>query len=173
MKKYVFKAYNPIFPELFEKEKSRIKKVLGSSDRIEHVGSTAVLGLGGKGIIDIYIATQKNQMKVLSKKLQGLGYEYEPEGGSDERLFHRISLPDPAEEVRTYHVHVTFPESDEWIKAIKLRDYLRTHPQDAQKYAKAKKLAAAKANESRKTYLKIKSPILEEIIEKSLTFGRL
>lgn len=168
MKKYVFKSYNPVFPDLFKKEKDRIKKILGNNDLIEHVGSTAVSGLGGKGIIDIFIATEKNQMKVLSEKLQGLSYEYRPQADLDERLFHKISLPDPIEEVRTYHVHVTFPESQEWIKAIKLRDYLRSHPEDAQKYAQVKKLAAAKANENRETYLQIKGPILEEIIKKAI-----
>jgi len=58
VKKYVFKAYSPIFPKLFEKEKDRIKKILGENDLIEHVGSTAVPGLGGKEINDIYIETK-------------------------------------------------------------------------------------------------------------------
>lgn len=168
MKKYVFKPYDPIFPELFEKEKSRIKMILGQNDLIEHVGSTSVPGLGGKGIIDIYIATEKNQMKALSEKLQGLSYEYRPQASSNERLFHKISLPDPVEEIRVYHVHVAFPESQDWTVAIKLRDYLRVHPEDAQRYAEVKKLAAAKANENREIYLKIKGPILEEIIAKPL-----
>ncbi len=168
MKKYVFKPYHSIFPDLFKKEKNRIKKILGNNNLIEHVGSTAVVGLGGKGIIDIYIATDKKNLKKLSKKLQKLGYEFVPEGGSKERLFHKISLLDSAEKVRTYHVHVTFPESQEWIKAIKLRDYLRSHPKDARKYAEAKKLAAAKARENREIYLQTKAPILEEIIVKAL-----
>lgn len=160
MKKYVFRAYNPAFPDLFEKEKNRVKKILGDNDLIEHVGSTAVLGLGGKGIIDIYIATAKDQMKALSEKLQELGYEYRPNGGSSERLFHQ--------KAGKYHVHVAFPESQDWIVAIKLRDYLRLHPEDAQKYAEVKKLATEKANEKREIYLKIKGPILEEIIKKAL-----
>lgn len=170
MKKYVFKPYHPIFPQLFEHEKQRIqsKRILDSSDLIEHVGSTAIPGLGGKGIIDIYIATHKDKMTLLSEKLRNLGYEYNASGGNEERYFHSQDLPDPLEEVRRYHVHVTFPESQEWIRAIKVRDYLRTHPEDTQKYAQAKELAAAKANENRETYLKIKGPILEEIIEKAL-----
>lgn len=171
MKKYVFKNYHPIFPNLFKKEKNRIKKVLDKNDLIEHVGSTAVLGLGGKGIIDIYIAAAKRQMKALSERLQGLGYEYRPQAGSQERLFHKMSLPDPLEKIRVYHVHVTFPESQEWIVAIKLRDYLKTHLQDLQKYAEVKKIAAAKAKDNRETYLKIKNPVLEEIIEKALDDG--
>ena len=51
MKKYVFKPYNPKFPVLFEQEKQRIASHLKEKAPIEHVGSTAVPGLGGKGII--------------------------------------------------------------------------------------------------------------------------
>lgn len=167
MKKYIFKPYCLIFPQLFEFEKQRIKKVLHSSDLIEHVGSTAVPGLGGKGIIDIYIATGKNKMVLLSKKLHNLGYEYNVDAGSEERYFHSTNLPDPIEKIRRYHVHVTFPKSQEWIRAMKLRDYLRIHPKDVQKYAEAKKLAAGKANENREIYIKMKSPVLEEIIKKA------
>ena len=50
VKKYVFKPYSKIFPELFQKEKERISPNLKEALAIEHVGSTAVPGLGGKGI---------------------------------------------------------------------------------------------------------------------------
>lgn len=62
MSKYVFKPYNSIFPELFEKEKERLSKYLTGEYQIEHVGSTAVQGLGGKGIIDIYLATPRKNL---------------------------------------------------------------------------------------------------------------
>lgn len=167
MKKYVFKPYNLIFPQLYEQEKQRIQKILDNSDLIEHVGSTAVPGLGGKGIIDIYIATNKDKMVLLSKNLSNLGYEYDADAGSEERYFHSTNLPDPIDKVRRYHVHVTFPESQEWIKAVKLRNYLRIHPDEAKKYAEVKKIAAANANEDREIYMKIKSLVLEEIKEKA------
>ena len=51
--KYIFRPYNPIFPELFKNEKERMEKILGDNLKIEHIGSTAVMGLGGKGVIDI------------------------------------------------------------------------------------------------------------------------
>ncbi len=47
MKKYVFKPYSKIFPELFRAEKERIAAVVKSATAIEHVGSTAIPGLGG------------------------------------------------------------------------------------------------------------------------------
>lgn len=63
MLKYVFRPYDPIFPKLFIKEKNRLKKFLGRTVLIEHVGSTAIPGLGGKGIIDIAIAApDKNDL---------------------------------------------------------------------------------------------------------------
>lgn len=53
MNKYVFKPYNWIFPELFSLEKERIAAHVPIIMQIEHVGSTAVPELSGKGIIDI------------------------------------------------------------------------------------------------------------------------
>ena len=57
MKKYVFKSYNKIFPEIFEKEKEKICDFIEETILIEHVGSTSIPNLGGKGIIDIAIAS--------------------------------------------------------------------------------------------------------------------
>ena len=168
MKKYVFRAYNPIFPDIFEKEKKRIKKILDKDDLIEHIASTAIPGLGGKGIIDICIAINKKSLKVLSKKLQKIGYEFGPKGGTKERLFHKISLKDDNKKVRIYHVHVTFAESWEWNNVIKFRDYLRSHPKEVKKYANLKKIAAKQANENREVYVEIKSPLIEEMVKKAM-----
>ena len=70
MKKYLFKPYSKIFPDLFEREKERISSHIKEDLVIEHVGSTAVPGLGGKGIIDIAIAVSKKEMESVSKQLQ-------------------------------------------------------------------------------------------------------
>lgn len=169
MKKYVFRAYDPVFPDLFEKEKNRIKKILDRDDLIKHIGSTAVPGLGGKGIIDICIATNNKSLKVLSKKLQKIGYEFGPDGGSKERLFHKISLQDDNKKIRIYHMHVVFAESWEWNNVVKFRDYLRSHPEEMKKYAKIKRVASKQANGDREAYIKIKSPLIEEMVKKALT----
>ena len=168
MKKYVFKYYDPAFTKLFEVEKNRIRKLLGQNDLIEHIGSTAVPGLGGKGIVDICIATNKNNLKDVSKKLQEIGYEFGLNGGTKERLFHKISLKDKNNRIRTYHVHVTFKKSKEWTSVIMFRDHLLVHPEEAEKYAEIKKTAAKKANEDREVYMQVKSPLIEEIIKKAL-----
>lgn len=47
--------YNPKYPKIFQQNKKELIKVLGDNVEIHHIGSTAVSGLGGKGIIDMGI----------------------------------------------------------------------------------------------------------------------
>lgn len=166
MKKYVFKPYSNIFPELFRKEKERIASRVTKAIAIEHVGSTAVPGLGGKGIIDIAIAVPKDAMDSTIKELQSLGYEFRPSFSTPDRAYFVIFLPDPEEETRRYHVHLTFPESNEWEELIGFRDYLREHPEEALEYAELKRKAALEANHEGEKYRKIKEPMFKRAHQK-------
>lgn len=163
MKKYSFKAYSEIFPELFRKEKDRI---LSSSTRtlaVEHVGSTAIPQLGGKGIIDIAIATSKESFDITSSELQKLGYTFRPTRSTTDRLFFRIDLPDPEETIRRYHIHLTHLESDDWKGFLSFRDYLCTHPNERENYAKIKKEAALESNDNGGKYRKMKEPMFQKV----------
>lgn len=164
MKKYVFKPYSAIFPELFQKEKKRIASHLKEALYIEHVGSTAVPGLGGKGIIDIAIATKKEDMNAVSEQLQSLGYEFRPTFSTPDRFYFIIYLPDPEEESRRYHLHLTYPENTEWKDLIGFRDYLRNHPEELEEYAEMKRQAAIEANHDGEHYRKLKEPMFQKII---------
>ena len=168
MSKYVFKPYHPVFPQLFEDEKKRLSKFLSGNVQIEHVGSTAVPGLGGKGIIDIYIVGPRDDLDRVSAEVLKSGYEYRPRVSVDQHVFHRIDLPDPIEGTRRYHVHISYPEAEDFKQAIKFRDYLRSHPQDVQKYAEAKQKAANEADQDKDKYMAIKTPAISEILEKVL-----
>ncbi len=163
MKKYTFKPYNKIFPDLFLKEKQRIAPHLKAALAIEHVGSTSIPNLGGKGIIDIAIAVRKQDLNSTSKQLQDLGYEFRPKFSTSDRLYFIIYLPDPEEETRRYHIHLTYLESKEWKELIGFRDYLKNHPQEVQTYSELKKEAAHLANQNGETYRKIKEPFFKKI----------
>jgi len=167
MKKYIFKPYSTIFPKLFEKEKQRISSHIKKDVDIEHVGSTAVPGLGGKGIIDIAIETSKERLDSVSGMLKQLGYEFRPTGGTADRLFFKIDLP-LQEGMQTYHIHLTYPESKIRKDMIAFRDYLKSHPEEAEKYAEFKRKAANEANEDGIKYMKLKEPVINEILAKIL-----
>ncbi len=168
-KKYVFKPYTELFDKLFLQEKARILGVLGNESlSIRHVGSTAVPGLGGKGIIDIALAVKQEDIENVSHKLAGLGYIFRESGSTEERSFFRIDLPDIEEEVRRYHLHVTFPESIEWKSLLAFRDYLRAHPEVVQEYAALKKKSADEVDEDGALYRAKKWPFFQKILLKAL-----
>jgi len=172
--KYVFRPYNPLFPILFESEKVRLQKTLGENIQIDHIGSTAVPGLGGKGVIDISIAISKDKWPETSNELKELGYEYKKkdEETENQRLFFMAYLPDKELETRIYHIHLTYPESQELRNEIGFRNYLQTHQDAVNEYADIKIKAAEEAqkfntkDEMRDTYAKIKQDFIQKIIEK-------
>lgn len=173
MNKYVFKSYNPIFAKLFQKEQTRLRKVLGKSTLIEHVGSTAIPGLGGKGIIDILIAAPKNEIQDTSEKLQKAGYEFRPQASTETRLFFRQDLPDSIESVRRYHIHLTLAGSTDWTEILAFRDFLLTHPKELEKYQEIKIKAADEAKGEGQKYKGLKEPFIQEIIKRSLKLKKL
>jgi len=50
--------YSKKASERFNRQKNRILKAIGNFE-IHHIGSTAIPGLGGKGILDILLAFGK------------------------------------------------------------------------------------------------------------------
>jgi len=166
MKKYVFKPYSEIFPELFRKEKERISSHIKSTLAIEHVGSTAVPGLGGKGIIDIAIAAAKEDIPLFIPQIESIGYEFRPSFSTPDRAYFIIYLPDPEEGTRRYHLHLTYLESNDWKGLIAFRDHLKTNPKDAEEYSELKRKAALLSDQDGEKYRILKNPMFKKILDK-------
>lgn len=162
MKKYVFKPYSDLYPSLFRNEKRRIQSLVFPEVLIEHVGSTAIVGLGGKGIIDIAIVVQRADMEEVKEVLQSLGYEFREAFSTPDRFFFRMDLPDPEEESRMYHVHVICPNSREWKELVEFREYLLNNPQEREAYQLLKQRAVLEADNDGKKYKQIKAPVFEK-----------
>lgn len=141
----VVSDYDPRWPQMFEEEKERIQAVIGEHVvAIEHVGSTAVPGLGAKPIIDIQVGVQHlSDSKKCIRPLQSIGYEHAPWADADipnERRYFRRST----EGVRSHHLHMCEMDSDWWVKHLAFRDHLRNNPDDARRYFELKKELAPK-----------------------------
>lgn len=162
--KYIFEPYDDALPALFVAEKRRLLAKIPSI-QIEHVGSTAVPGLGGKGIIDIAILARQEDLASVSDALEQLGYTFKPAYSTSERLYFITYLPDPIKGTRRYHIHLTYPGSSIWQELTHLRDYLIAHPQARQEYAALKKQAIASQQEGQ-DYRMAKDPFLKNILHK-------
>ena len=159
--------YDPRWPALYEEERDRILAVVGSLIiAIEHIGSTAVPGLGGKPIIDIMPAVRcLTDAEQCIESLEGIGYEYVPEYNElmpERRYFHR-----GPPQARTFHLHMVEQTGEFWDRHLLFRDWLRTHPQDAQEYYRLKKELAARFGRDREGFTDAKTPFIESIVARA------
>lgn len=155
--------YNPDWPRMFEVEKARILAAIG--DRIaaiEHVGSTAVTGLGAKPIIDIMVGLNRlADARECIAPLEQVGYEYVPqyEVVMPERRYFRKGPPT----ARTHHVHMVETTSDFWERHLLFRDYLRSHPDVARQYFLLKKELAERYGSDREGYAEAKTAFIRSV----------
>lgn len=132
--------YDNQWPLLFESEAIVIKQALGNNCvAIHHIGSTAVPGLSAKPVIDILpVVRDIQEVDKRTKAMESLGYETKGENGIAFRRYFQ-----KGGELRTHNVHMYEEGDPEIDRYLRFRDWLRTHPEDAQKYAELKtKLAA-------------------------------
>jgi GrpB-like predicted nucleotidyltransferase (UPF0157 family) len=155
--------YDPVWPELFEREEARIRGVLG--DRallVEHAGSTSVPGLAAKPIIDIVLAVADSADEAdYVSPMEAAGYVLrirEPEW-FQHRLF---KGPDT-----NVNVHVFTVGSPEIDRMLAFRDHLRSNAEDRELYQRSKRRLAAQDWEFVQNYADAKTEVVEEIIARA------
>ena len=136
MDKYRFHAYDGSYKDCFIQEKKMLARILNGA-RIEHAGSTAVEGLGGKGIIDIFIEVADRD--AAKQQLMHTGYEYRDNAGTATRLFFRKDYHDPT--MRRVHIHLFEKGDGEFLQVLRFRDTLRKNHEVRKEYEKLKKHA--------------------------------
>ena len=163
----IIKPYDSKSPSYFEKEKNFLLKELGDKFEINHIGSTAVPGLGGKNVIDIQllVPTKKVAFKIV-KKLEDIGYFYNRKGGDRFRLFfNRNRHYDKKVHI---HLHVMWKTSNKYKNHLIFRDYLRRHPEEAKRYFSLKKRWAKIAGEDREKFTDLKTEYIKEVLKKAV-----
>lgn len=157
--------YDPEWARRFEEEKARILNSIGDKIvAVEHHGSTAVPGLSAKPTIDILIALRHlDDAKECIEPLKELGYEYRP---LEETLTPgtRYFRKGPSG-ASTHHIRIVEMDTDLWKQYLLFRDYLRTHPDEAERYYELKKGLHSKFG--RHLPMDAKKPYIESVIAKA------
>ncbi len=166
VKKYVFRKYDPRYKIYFKMEKARLVGILRGAV-IEHVGSTAVPGLGGKGILDIAIAVPKKGLESAARALRERGYEFRAKASTLERLFFRRDYA-KGRKVRRVHIHLMLLGSRDLKEHITFRDFLINHPDKASLYAEIKREAARVSRGDGDVYNAHKKRFIEEVTKLAL-----
>ena len=148
----------------FQRIGARLRESLGNMAlRIDHIGSTSVVGLAAKPIIDIQISVLAlDPMEPFLAPLESLGYVWQQDNlEKTERYFKER----PGE--RKTHIHVRLAGSWHEQFALLFRDYIRKHPDNQREYERVKKSLAQWYLNQRQEYTKAKVPIIWGIMRKA------
>lgn len=160
--------YDPQWPKMFDREKALILSAVGNKAiGIEHIGSTAVSGLGAKPIIDIMVGVRRlSDAKRCLGPLERIDYEYVPEY-EDSMPQRRYFRKGPNEPNKHYHLHMVEYDGEFWKRYLLFRDYLRKHPKTASEYFRLKKQLAVKYRLNREGYTEAKTSFVTSTLSKA------
>lgn len=151
----------------------RLYKILGTVARdIQHVGSTSILAIKAKPIIDIVVAVDDfKDVLALESELGNDGFYNRPNVNiKDQLLFACGSYYDGTGDLQTHFIHVVLTNSMEWTNYINFRDYLNKMPTVAKEYEdlKTSLAAATPVDKGRERYLRGKHDFIVYTLRKAL-----
>lgn len=151
---------DPRWADQFAVDAARVRDALGGIvQRIEHVGSTSVPGLPAKPIIDIDVWLDDTQDESLYvPALESVGYVLvlrEPWWNGHRMLVHGDSPQ--------ANLHIFPATAPEPLRHLLFRDWLRTHSDDRDLYADAKRRLARTTREQPADYNLAKNEVIDDI----------
>jgi GrpB-like predicted nucleotidyltransferase (UPF0157 family) len=162
-------AYNPVWAERFEQERVKLCKAISDNAvAIEHIGSTSVVGLAAKPIVDILIEVRDlEKLDQQQSNIEGLGYVAKGENTIvGRRYFQKGGIQ------RSHHIHA-FQTGNLHLKEHRaFRDYLSAHSQIANSYAQIKKYAASECGHDIERYMQLKNDFITHHMKLALAWHK-
>lgn len=147
------------FSHIFSIAKRKISQALPTAE-VHHVGSTAVPGLAGKGIVDILVAIPDWQDKARAvKELKQLDYTHVHEEEHERIFLSRVGQTTAGD----IHLHLTYINSPEYRNLLTFRDYLLANPAIAKEYGDSKEVWLKQTRGDRKLYGQLKSAWINQL----------
>ncbi|HXK73114.1 MAG TPA: GrpB family protein, partial [Clostridia bacterium] len=139
---------------------------------IQHVGSTSIVHIKAKPIIDIAVAVNNfNDVKPLIPSLENIGVIYRPNVVIAGEMYFVIG--DFEHEIFTHHIHVVLSNSKEWINYINFRNYLNAKPAAAKQYEDLKRSLLKKYKYDRMAYTEGKIELINRILKSAFSWSYL
>jgi GrpB-like predicted nucleotidyltransferase (UPF0157 family) len=153
----VIEDYDPAWTARFEQVHAALQDALDTkAHRIEHFGSTAVPGLGAKGIIDVMVTVDDADDEAsYGPPLTQAGFHIRVRQAG-----HRMyRTPD-----QDVHVHIFTEGSDAAKVRLLFRDWLRHDADDRRLYEETKRELARKDWDATNDYSEAKGAVVAEIL---------
>ncbi len=155
--------YDSNWKNEFEKEAKRLSEPLKEyAMQILHVGSTSIVGLPSKPIIDIAVVVKDEEaMLACMKILEECGYNVKNKIAEKGEIFGKLLKGD----IYTHNIHVEIYGSENWENHVLFQRYLNEHPDYIKKYAELKIKNAKLYRNERKKYVLGKDAFVKEVLE--------
>lgn len=184
--KLPFEPYDPEWNSSFEQIKKQLSALLHHFNlSIDHIGSTSVEGLSAKPIIDIQLGVaNQSELDMVALVLQlpnVVYYEQYNEAMPGRRFFVMfrqstqemgvapiIKINETVPEIlqqhhlRIAHIHAFVKDSEDWIRHIAFRDYLRAYPEVKLEYQNLKQRLIQQEWKDGNEYNKAKDSFLKK-----------
>jgi GrpB-like predicted nucleotidyltransferase (UPF0157 family) len=155
----VLADYDPQWPKVYEEHRGRIRAALGpAAVQVEHIGSTSVLGLAAKPIIDVLVTVEDiTAEEDYLDQLLDVGYELRVREPG-----HRL-VRSPAREVHVHIVQAGDATADDYLL---VRDRLRADREDRELYERTKRALIEQDWSDMNAYAEAKTDVIAEIKER-------
>ncbi|MCG3140126.1 MAG: hypothetical protein HDKAJFGB_01124 [Anaerolineae bacterium] len=151
--------YDPQWAVQFKAEREMILSAFDElRAEVEHIGSTSVVGLAAKPILDLAIIVEsaEDALRAITPLVR-MGYTCFGEAEVAGRVYFDRRAFEPC------HIHLYVRGNPEIERHFGFRDYLRAHRDAAQEYAELKYALAEKFRNDRPAYTEAKTPFIREI----------
>ncbi|WP_226675258.1 GrpB family protein [Mesobacillus jeotgali] len=159
-------AYNPEWRNEFDRVKNAIIENTNIADhRIEHIGSTAIIGMDAKPIIDILVGVDdiSNFDERIVSGLKNIGFLRLKVQRPGEIVFARFT--DEAYTVKTHFIHLAAYQKEFWNNLVFFRDYLNSNEDARLEYLKVKKAYLKMSSTGINDYTDHKEEFVKKIFE--------
>lgn len=165
MEQVIIKDYDQNWAIQFAQEKQNIQSILANAIvDIEHIGSTSIIGLAAKPVLDIAVAVNHlDDTAYMIEPLKKLQYEFVEHNDFPHRRFFRKGQW----RAGTHHLHVYQMNSESWHEQLLFRDYLRKHSNVRKEYERIKRALANKYRFNRVAYTEAKAPFIQHVVERA------
>jgi GrpB-like predicted nucleotidyltransferase (UPF0157 family) len=152
--------YSSEWPVLFDHEKVRIMDAIGAYFLdIQHVGSTSIVGMKAKPIIDIMLGVKQLSMGLeLVRPLEAIGYRYLTQ---QVVVGHHVFAKGAA---ITHLLHVVEYLGPQWKRLLTFRELLRSQPDIGARYEAEKARLSIVFATNRIGYSAAKEPLIDGIL---------
>lgn len=155
--------YDPQWPVQFAEIAGCVRAAFadGPLVAVEHVGSTAVIGLAAKPIIDLNVVVpSREDISDAIARLATLDYVHQGNLGISGREAFRSPFNTPA-----HHLYLCAADNAEHRRQVMFRDFLRANRDAAESYSILKWTLAVRHKADRRAYSEAKTEFVEAILE--------